>query len=75
MAENNEEAREEVTRQLNKAMIDDWDYQRELKKRQMDEVKAREHNAAISDMQHNQAVLDQEALKGIKGKKIRESSN
>ena len=64
MAENNEEAREEVTRQLNKAMIDDWDYQRQLKKGQMDEVDAREHTDAINGMQVNQAALDQEALKG-----------
>ena len=49
---------------LNKAMIDDWDYQRQLKKGQMDEVDAREHTDAINGMQVNQAALDQEALKG-----------
>ena len=45
-------------------MIDDWDYQRQLKKGQMDEVDAREHIDAINGMQVNQAALDQEALKG-----------
>ena len=45
-------------------MIDDWDYQRQLKKGQMDEVDAREHTDAINGMQVNQAALDQEALKG-----------
>ena len=47
-------------------MIDDWDYQRQLKKGQMDEVDAREHTDAIDKMQVNQAALDQEALKGEK---------
>ena len=45
-------------------MIDDWDYQRQLKKGQTDEVDAREHTDAINGMQVNQAALDQEALKG-----------
>ena len=45
-------------------MIDDWDYQRQLKKGQIDEVDAREHTDAINGMQVNQAALDQEALKG-----------
>ena len=45
-------------------MIDDWDYQRQLKKGQMDEVDDREHTDAINGMQVNQAALDQEALKG-----------
>ena len=45
-------------------IANDWDYQNELKKRQMDEVSAREHSNAISDMQVNQAALEQEANKG-----------
>ena len=45
-------------------IANDWDYQNELKKRQMDEVSAREHSNAISDMQANQAALEKEANKG-----------
>ena len=58
-------------------MIDDWDYQRQLKKGQMDEVDAREHTDAINGMQVNQAALDQEALKGEnkKTKPIKEISS
>ena len=51
-------------------MIDDWDYQRQLKKGQMDEVDAREHTDAINGMQVNQAALDQEALKGENKNKV-----
>ena len=43
LAENCEEAREEVTKQLNKAMINDWDYQRELKNRQETDDKGTNH--------------------------------
>ena len=51
-------------------MIDDWDYQRQLKKGQIDEVDAREHTDAINGMQVNQAALDQEALKGENKNKV-----
>ena len=37
MAENCEEAREEITKQLNKAVVDDWAYQKEFKVRQAEE--------------------------------------
>ena len=43
LAENCEEAREEITKQLNKAMINDWDYQREFKNRQETEHKGLKH--------------------------------
>ena len=66
LEEANEEAREEVTRQLNKAMIDDWDYQREFKRRQMDEENTREHLNALHDIKLNQQTLEDEAKKANK---------
>ena len=63
MAENCEEAREEVTKQLNKAMINDWDYQREFKNRHETDDKVQENITAAQDNKVNQDAMDLEEQK------------
>ena len=63
VAENCEEAREEITKQLNKAMVDDWNYQKEFKARRANEEEIREMVNAVEDNQINQDVIDMENRK------------
>ncbi len=63
LEEGNEEAREEVSKQINKAIVDDWNFQRELKRRENEAFNLSDHSNAVQDNQVNQETLEQESLK------------
>ena len=59
--ENCEEAREEVSKQLNKQIAEDWAYQKEFKEKQKKALDEADYLRGVQDMQINQDTLDQVA--------------
>ena len=59
--ENCEEAREEVSKQLNRQIAEDWAYQKEFKEKQKKALDEADYLRGVQDMQINQDTLDQVA--------------
>ena len=59
--ENCEEAREEVSKQLNRQIAEDWDYQKEFKQKQKKALEEADYLRGVQDIQINQDTLDQVA--------------
>jgi len=59
--ENCEEAREEVSKQLNRQIAEDWDYQKEFKQKQKKALEEADYVRGVQDIQINQDTLDQVA--------------